>query len=512
MTSALSSEPRAGFRRYSRSARAVATVLAAAVLLAACADMSGIHTRAQMRGADSLGLPPVTAATASASDAAALFDAAHAQWWQALGDDRLNALVDQALQGSPSIRMAQARLDKAWAQTQVIRAADLPQIQGDVEATRQRYTANGAVPSPLAGSIQNSALAQLSLGWELDLFGRNRAALESAIGAARAAQADAQAARVLLASQVVQNYVQLARLQAQLAVSERALAQRNETLAIVKSRFEAGLDTRLEVRQSEGGLPETRTQIEQLREQATLTRNALAALLGQPGQASQIVATDLSQLRLPVVPQSLPASLLGRRADVVASRWRVEAAQQSIAEAKARFYPDINLSAFVGFSSLGFNHWLDASSRQWGVGPAITLPIFEGGRLRANLRGTSADYDAAVERYNQSVIDAVHDVADQLASVTAVGRQQTEQMDATATAQSAYDIARQRYAAGLGNYLSVLSAETNVLAQQRLSVDLAARALQTRVALVHALGGGYTEAEAPTAADTTPSVALRAPN
>jgi NodT family efflux transporter outer membrane factor (OMF) lipoprotein len=187
----------------------------------------------------------------------------------------------------------------------------------------------------------------------------------------------------------------------------------------------------------------------------------------------------------------IPADLLGRRADIAAARWRVEASSSDVANAKTQFYPNINLVAFAGFSSIGLGNLLNSGSQQWGVGPAVRLPIFEAGRLRANLRGKTADLDAAVESYNAAVIDAVRDVADQVASSQAIVRQQLEQRAAQDAAESAYDIAVQRYKAGLGNYLNVLTAETSVLAQRRLAVDLAGRALDTQVALIRALGGGY---------------------
>jgi len=159
--------------------------------------------------------------------------------------------------------------------------------------------------------------------------------------------------------------------------------------------------------------------------------------------------------------------------------------------AQAEFYPNVNLTAFIGLSTLGLCKLVDLGSTQWGVGPAIRLPIFDAGRLRANLKGRTADLDAAVESYNGAVLEAFHEAGDAVAAVQSVGRQQVEQRQAEAAAEGAYDIAVQRYRAGLGTFLDVLSAENAVLAQRRLGVDLAARALDTRVALYLALGGGY---------------------
>ncbi|MEO8023122.1 efflux transporter outer membrane subunit [Polaromonas sp.] len=461
--------------------------------LTGCADMSGIHSNASLRDASSLGLP---AASAPAAPVAA-------EWWRDFGDGQLNTLVAQALQHNPSLKMAQARLARAQAVNEVAGAARLPQINGGIDLTRQKYTANGAVPAPLAGSIRESGTVQLSGSWELDFFGKYSAALESALGSVRAAQADADAARVLLASNVARSYFQIARLNEQLQVAERTLAQRQETLGLVKDRVNAGLDTQLELRQSEGGLPEARLQIETLKEQLTLARNALGALVGQPNVAVALVPPALSAIKSVAPAQAIPADLLGRRADIAAARWRVEAASKDVVNAKTQFYPNINLVAFAGFSSIGLSRLLDAGSQQWGVGPALRLPIFDAGRLRANLRGKSADLDGAVESYNAAVIDAVRDVADQVASSQAITRQQAEQRAAQTAAEGAYEIAVQRYKAGLGNYLYVLTAETSVLNQRRQAVDLAARALDTQVGLMRALGGGYT-ADASTATLDTP--------
>ncbi|MFI5445102.1 efflux transporter outer membrane subunit [Polaromonas sp. UC242_47] len=480
------------------AAVASASVVAAGLIaggLVGCADMSGIQSQSSLREASSLGLP-----TASATPTA---QPVAADWWRDFGDEQLNGLVTQALQNSPSLKLAQTRLARAQAVTEVADAAKMPQLSGGIDLTRQKYTANGAVPAPLAGSIRESGTVQLSGSWELDFFGKYSAALESALGSVRAAQADTEAARVLLASNVARSYFQIARLNDQLGVARRTLAQRQETLGLVKDRVNAGLDTQLELRQSEGGLPEARLQIETLQEQLTLARNAMGALVGQPNVALALTPPALSAMKTVARSENIPADLLGRRADIAAARWRVEAASKDVVNAKTQFYPNINLVAFAGFSSIGLSRLLDAGSQQWGVGPALRLPIFDAGRLRANLRGKTADLDGAVESYNAAVLDAVRDVADQVASSQAITRQQTEQRAAQTSAEGAYDIAVQRYRAGLGNYLNVLTAETSVLNQRRLAVDLAARALDTQVALMRALGGGYTP-EATTARQDAP--------
>jgi NodT family efflux transporter outer membrane factor (OMF) lipoprotein len=480
--------------RYLSSPKLAA--LAASLVLAGCASFSGIEPHAAMRSPESVGL--------DANGTGPAFRAAD-DWWRAFGDDQLDALMTQALQGNPSLRIAQARLARAQAMSEAARANTLPQVNGSLNVTRQHFTKNGLYPPPIAGATVNTGDLGLQGSWELDFFGKNAAALQAAVGATRAAEADAQAARVLLTTNVARAYLQLARTNDQLAVAQRTLEQRQQSLQLVSDRVRAGLDTNLELRQSEGSLPETRQQIEALREQATIAEHALAALTGAGNRDVVAKQPSLARLKAMPVPTQLPSDLLGERADIVAARWRVEAATQNVRSAKAQFYPSINIAGLVGLSSFGLGKLLDMGSTQWSLGPAIHLPIFDAGRLRANLRGNTADLDAAIESYNASVLDAIRDTADQLASAQSIARQQAEQASAQQAAEAAYDIALQRYKAGLGTYLNVLSAETGVLAQRRLAVDLAARALDTQVGLVRALGGGAGGAPAgPTLAAATP--------
>jgi NodT family efflux transporter outer membrane factor (OMF) lipoprotein len=468
-----------------RTIRLRVVALAPALAMTGCADMSGIDPGSTLRDAPSFGLAQPGSGSA-ASDFAPV-----TQWWRDFGDPQLDRLMDQALEGSPTLKLAQTRLTRAQAVMEVAKAATQPQLNGSLDVTRQLYTTNGLYPPPLAGSINNSGTLNLNGSWELDFFGKNRAALDASVGAARAAEADAQAARVLLASNVARTYFLLARANDQVDVAKRTLAQREQSLGLVQDRVRAGLDTQLELRQSEGALPEARQQMEAMREQAELAHHALAALTGQGNREVVQVRPSLTTVKAMTAPAQLPADLLGQRADIVAARWRVEAAGRDVDNAKAQSYPNINLVGFVGLSTLGLGRLFETDSAQWGVGPAIRLPIFDAGRLRANLRGKTADLDAAVESYNTAVLDAIHDAADQIASAESIARQQAEQRQAQSAAESAYQIAVQRYQAGLGAYLNVLAAETAVLNQRRLEVDLAARALDTQVGLARAFGGGY---------------------
>ncbi|WP_448174368.1 efflux transporter outer membrane subunit [Rhizobacter fulvus] len=465
---------------------AIAVAIASSVVLTlgGCASSAGIAPVAQTIAPASVGLD--ANAVASALPLAA-------DWWHAFGDSTLDGLVERALAGNPSLKVAQARLERAQAVIAGAQSADGLKVNGEFDATRQRFSKNGIYPPPLGGGIFTIGTAQIGASYDFDFFGRNRAAIEAAVGAQRAAQADVQAARIVLASNVARTYVQLGRLFEQRDVAARALKQRDETLSLIRQRVSGGLDTNVELRQGEGLLPESRQQIEQLDEQVALARHTLAALTAQAPNALDALVVPLRTVQAVAVPDTLPADLLGRRADIAAARWRIEAATSDVKNAKASFYPNINLTAFVGLNAIGLDRLVRSGSEQYGIGPALTLPIFDAGRLRANLRGKTADLDAAIESYNGAVLDAVHDAADQISSVRSIARQQAEQAKAQAAAESAYDLATQRYKAGLGSYLTVLNAESTVLNQRRLATDLKARALDVQIALIRALGGGYAE-------------------
>ncbi|NML15559.1 efflux transporter outer membrane subunit [Azohydromonas caseinilytica] len=458
-----------------------AAALAAVLFVAACASPGPSRPQAPLLDAPAVGLQP-DAATALSVDPA---------WWRGFNDAQLDTLVDRAVAEQPNLQAAQARIARAVAAAEAAGARAQPSVSGSFDATRQRFSANGIYPPPLGGGTFTVGTLQAGLQWELDFFGRHRAELAAALGSERAARADADAARVLLAAQVTRAYVGLARLQAQREVARQTLAQRESLLGLVRQRVQNGLDTTVELRQSEGGLPEARLQIEQLDEQIALARHQLAALTAQPPQALQSLDARLGELKPLALPGVLGADLLGRRADIAAARERVEAAVQDVKAARAQFYPDVNLTAFIGFNAIGLDRLIEAGSRQYGVGPAIRLPLFDAGRLRAQLHGRQAELDAAVLAYNNALLEAVREAADALATLQSLQAQRREQAAAQDSAEAAYRLAVQRYGAGLSSQLTVLSAEGPLLAQRRLAAELQARSLEAQVALLRALGGGW---------------------
>ncbi|MFH1045267.1 MAG: efflux transporter outer membrane subunit [Pseudomonadota bacterium] len=471
--------------------RAPLGALLGALLAGGCASFDGLAPKAV--GTDAAAL------AASRSLAGARLSPADwptAAWWQRFGDPQLDALIGEALAGNPGMGSARARIDKAVAFAAGSGAALAPQAGAGADLTRQRYSANGIFPPPLAGSWRTQTQLSASFGYEFDLWGRNRAAYDAALGQVRAAEVDAYAVRLLLASSVARAYAQLGRSFEQLDLAQATLAQRQAIFDLIRQRFAAGLDSQVELKQAETSIPAARLRLAQLEEEIALGRNLLAALLGQGPDRGLAIARPRMQGELPALPSTLPSDLLGRRPDVVAQRWRVEAARRDIEVAKGQFYPNVNLSALVGVQSITFSKLLASGSGIPTFGPALRLPLFDGGRLRGNLAAKDADYDLALEQYNQTLIEALREVVDQLASLRSVDAQRVQLVAALATAEQAYQLALARYRAGIGNYLQVLAAEAPLLEQKSLRANLRAHELELSINLIRALGGGFEDASA----------------
>lgn len=465
---------------------AASAALVAALGLAGCATPGEPVSPRPLVQASDLGLAPDVATPA-----------VEARWWRLLGDPALDDLVQRALDGQPTLRVAAARLARAEAAVAASAATDGPQASLSADATRQHFTSTGLYPPPLAGSMRNTSTLQAGASLSLDFFGRHAAALQAALGQQRAAEADLQAARLLLTSQVTRVHVGLARTFALREVAERTLAQREQWLALTAQRVKAGLDPLSERRTLEGTVAEARQQIAALDEQIALARTQLAQLSGQAPDALAHWRPALTGLQVAPLPAALGADLLGRRPEIAAARWRVEAAVQEVAQAEAQFYPDINLVGFVGLSAIGLDRLVQLPSRQFGVGPALRLPLFDSGLLRARVRGQAAELDAAVAVYHGAVLDAVREATDAIAVLQAVHHQQAEQSQALAAAQAAHALVRSRRESGLTSELSVLAAESAVLAQRRAAAELRGRELDGQVVLMRALGGGWRAGTAP---------------
>lgn len=422
------------------------------------------------------------------------------RWWTALGDDQLDRLIDTALAGAPSLQVAEARLRQAQAQADAYGANRLPSAEIGLDATRQRYTETGAIPKPLAGSTRTSGRLAVDFSYDLDFWNRNRSLFESALSQQQAVAAEQQGARLILSSALARAWASLERLYTLQDVTRDQLAQRQRLLELQQRLLAAGLVAESDTALAESQAAAARQEVQALAEQLTLQRHYIAALAGQgSGFAASLgrpalAAAESASGGLPAV---LPADLLGRRPDLVAARWRVEAARGGSAAAKAEFYPNVNLLGFIGYSSIGLSNLLKSASGIAGLGPAISLPLFDGGRRRANLEGAHADEDLAMAQYNQTLVDAVRDVADQATSLQSLAAQAKESDLALIQSARARDLARRRFAAGLASEGAALSAESPWLERRRAAADLRERQLAARIGLIKALGGGYGAALPP---------------
>lgn len=413
-------------------------------------------------------------------------------WWTAYQDPQLDQLLDATLADNPTLGQALARLREAQAVVYATRAALWPYISYDADESRQRLSSHGTVPPQFDGAELWKGQQGLNFSWDLDFWGRQSSLVRQARTEANAVALDAEAARLAIVGAVVRTYIDLERAYELVDVWRREEQQRQQILDITRHRYTAGLDTSVELRQAAGAVPQAR--VERIAVEAEIDRDVhlLAALSGQgAGKHSLIQHPSLHTDTVLSLPGALPVDLLARRPDVLAARSRVSSAQAGRDAAKAEFYPNINLVAFAGTAAVGLDNLFHSNSAAWGVGPALHLPVFDAGKLKANYRAHTADIDIAVAAYNQVVLGAVQETADQLSDISALNSGLVEQQQSLEDAEEAFRLATERYNAGLTTYLTVLTTETEVLAARRQHVDLESARASARVTLLIDVGGDF---------------------
>jgi NodT family efflux transporter outer membrane factor (OMF) lipoprotein len=474
-------------RRISRELKTL-SVWALSLAISGCIGTGGIAPQDQALSANTL-------ATDEAIQSAAR-DARWptAQWWQAYGDPQLNRWVELATHDSPSLAMAAARVREARAMAGIVESAESLQINSDTTLKRHNWPNDQFYgPGALSGSNTWDNNTSLGFSYALDLWGRESNATERAVDLAHMSVAEARQAQLELQNNVVRVYIQLSLHYANRDIVAATLAQQQQILDLANKRLNAGIGTHFDVSQAETPLPETHRQLDALDEEIALSRNQLAALAGKgPGEGARLQRPTLS-LGAPLkLPSSLPAQLLGQRPDVVASRWQVAAQARGIDVAHAGFYPNVDLVGSLGYMATGGGMlgFLAGKKFNYNVGPAITLPIFDGGRLRSQLGEASAGYDIAVAHYNQTLVNALKGISDQLIRRESMDKQKGFAAESVASAQKTYDIAMIAYQRGLTDYLNVLNAQTLLFRQQQVEQQVQAARLTAHADLVTALGGG----------------------
>lgn len=458
----------------------------ASVLLAGCTTFGPATTPqaprdpAALSVAATLGDPPLTPAAWPTE-----------RWWHAFGDPQLDALVDEALAHSPTLAIADARARKAQAQAGVADAARGPSVGASAQVNGMQLPETLA-GDKVGGKFNAADILMLSLKFSPDLWGQSRSKWEAAVGNARAAEIDAEAARVTLAANVARTYIALAQAFDAGDDAEAEAARSGAALQLSEQRQRAGIDNAITTEAARAAAAIAAEQVGQARQRVAALRNALATLLGaDPDRGLAITRPRLAQPAL-TVPSTLPSDLLARRADIVSARWRVEAARHGVAASKAAFYPSLNLSALVGLASGGLSELFSSKALLLNGGPALSLPIFEGGLLRSQLHASQADHDLAIANYDQTLLAAIREVADAVQTSRALDARIAHATAARAAAASVHDRVQQRFRAGLATRLDVLQAQQPLLqADQRLH-GLQAQRRTASVDLDQALGGGFS--------------------
>ncbi|MFZ2448977.1 MAG: efflux transporter outer membrane subunit [Methylovulum miyakonense] len=417
-----------------------------------------------------------------------------AQWWKEFHNPELDRLVSTALQGSPTLKAASARVGQAQALADYQAAELLPSIGASADFHTRHFSGKDFYGPAGDHTFTGAYIDPFIFRYHLDLWGKDKAALESAVGKERAQVAELAVARLLLGTSLARGYFRLCAAEEEAKLSQTLIANAGRQLRLARQRFDSGLDSLDPVYANEQKLEALRQRAASLQAEAQILRNRLAALAGQGADWGKTIAVSPARYegQFPL-PTTLALGLLAHRPDVAAALWRVEAAAQTVKVAKTHFYPDVNLVGFTGLRSLNLKDLVasQGASAAYSIGPTITLPIFEGGRLEAGLANGQAGYDSAVASYNSTLLAAVQQVADALARWRESQRHDEAQESAVQAAQEHAKLAATRYQAGLSSRDGELDAEAGLLEQRLKLSQLEAGHLQSAVGLIEALGGGY---------------------
>jgi len=403
-------------------------------------------------------------------------------WWQLYRDETLSALIEQMQAGNQSLAASEARYRQARALVQGSRARLLPELRQGADKIR----------SGNASAVNNSYNLTTSASWELDLWGKLRRQVEGDKASLDASAADLAAARLSLAAELTQNYLQLRVLDEQKRLLSRSVAAYRRSLQLTENQYQAGIVPKSDVSQALTQLKSTEAQSIDLEYRRAQLEHAIAVLLGVPPVGFAI--DEVAELpHLPVIPPELPSTLLERRPDIAAAERRVIAANTSIGVEQAAWYPDLTLSASGGWRSGSFDQWVSAPNRLWSLGSAFAMPLFDGGRIRSRVAQAEAAYEQTVADYRQSVLQAFREVEDALVELAVLEREYSVQQEALAAAQESLRLIENQYRAGTVDYNSVINVQTSALSSERSLLELKNSQLTASTALLKALGGGWQQ-------------------
>jgi outer membrane protein, multidrug efflux system len=430
---------------------------------------------------------------ATPADAAAVSP----MWWTTFGSSELESLVAEALAGSPDLAIATARVQQAEAQVRVVGASLFPVLSADAGASGHRTSTVGGAKGGSA-IVDSAGSVGLTASYELDLWGKNRAGVRSAESSAAAARFDRDTAQVTLVSGVATSYFDILALRTRLAIARDNLATAQNVLDVVNARARNGAASALDVSRQEATVLSQQAALLPLQQQERQTLAALAILVGRPPEGFDVKATGTTDLHVPTIDPRLPSTLLVRRPDLASAEAQLGAANADVAAARAAMLPTITLTGTAGLATAALTS-IASSGTTLAIGIAASLlqPIFDGGRLRGQKAVAESRERELVETYRKAILSAFADVEEALAGTTRLGQQEQLQADVQTRAQESLRLAQIRYKAGADDLLTVLDAQRTLFAAQDQLAQVQLSRLQAAVSLYKALGGGWSEAEAP---------------
>lgn len=408
-------------------------------------------------------------------------------WWYIFNDKRLNELVDRVDGGNFDLMAAAARVRQALATARIQKSPLFPFLSADPDYQKREFseTTDGST-----GGASSTWRFPFNAAYEIDLFGRIRRGYQAAMADAQSAEEDFEAILLILRSEVAIDYFALRSFDEEIRIVDRAVDVRQEQLKILDSRFEFGIVSQLPVAQAKAELNATQALLFALRRERAILENAIAVLLGLPPSEFSIPFTPLKG-EPPHIPLTVPSRLLVKRPDIRRAERNLAAANARIGVAAAEFYPQVNIRADAGLASSHYSNLFDSRSFTWGIGPNISIPLFEGGRLSANLERTRAAYAEQYASYRQTIIDAFGEVEDALVSVQLLKKQDEANQLAVEASRQAYDLSQRQFEGGLVNYLNVLDTERVLLENSRLESRIRGQRYTSAVNLIKAIGGGW---------------------
>ena len=431
-------------------------------------------------------------------------DKPRGDWWEVFNDPQLNALVTQVAISNQTIKVAEAQVRAAHALTDQARAAFFPVVTGNASLTRsggRASTSGGTVNSTGGFRGANSYNVSADASWEIDLWGKIRRTLEASEATQLATVGDLGAAQLSAQATLAEDYFLLRAQDAQIRLLNDTAKEYEKSLQLTRNQYAVGVAGRADVVQAETQLKSTQAQAIDAMVLRAQLEHAIAILIGKP-PAEFSIAVEPVPTAFPSIPVALPSDLLERRPDIAAAERRAAAANAQIGVAESAFFPTLTLTATGGFQSTLLSQLFELPSRYWSLGPGLVEVLFDAGLRRAQTDQAIATYDQSVATYRQTVLTAFQDVEDNLAALRILEQEAAVQEEAVKAARESVAITLNQYRAGTVNYLAVVVVQTTALSNERAALTILGQRLADSVALIKALGGGWSEMP-PVADDAT---------